>query len=73
MTATHREPHIPTSLERRVASAETSEAELKRLATLAWQLRGTLVVLPGQISNWRDRALLDVIGTRLYGPKRCGE
>lgn len=58
---------IRGSLERHVGVAPADDADLRAMAAKAWLEGRALVVFPDQVTNWRDRALLDLIGNRLYG------
>lgn len=61
---------IPSSLGRFVQSGPTAEGDIKALAERAWQENGTIVLLPSQVVNWRDRAVIEAVATRLYGKRR---
>lgn len=60
----------PSSLARHVGTSMTTDAEFRQLAAAAWHRDGTLVLRPTQTLKWEDRALIDAIGTRLYGKRR---
>lgn len=61
---------IKSSLGRFVQSGPTDEGEIRALAERAWQENGTIVLLPSQVVNWRDRALVEAVATRLYGKRK---
>lgn len=39
------------------------------MAAAAWHRRGVVVILPEQILNWQDRALVEAIARKLYGKR----
>lgn len=45
------------------------EGQLRSMAAAAWHKRGVVVVLPEQILNWQDRALIEAIAAKLYGKR----
>lgn len=59
----------PSSLARHIGTAVMTDTEFRQLAAAAWHRDGTLVLRPGQTIKWEDRALIDAIGTRLYGKR----
>jgi hypothetical protein len=67
-----REHRIRGSLERAVGEAPMERDQIEAFARRAWIQNGTVTALPWQpLSDW-DRATLNAIGARLYGPRLNG-
>lgn len=61
------EVRIRSSLDRVTGNSPADAGEVREKAARAWKEGRALVIFPDQVTNWRDRALLDLIGNRLYG------
>lgn len=75
MNASRYREHAPRrsdpqgSLARHVPDAPMEREQIEAYARRAWQANGTVTALPWQrLSDW-DRAMLNAIGARLYGPR----
>lgn len=70
--------HVPTrsdpqgSLARHLPAAPMERDQIECYARRAWQQNGTVTALPWQRLNDWERATLNVIGARLYGPRQNG-
>lgn len=74
--AHYREHRIPRrsdpqgSLARRVGEAPMERERIEEYARQAWRQHGTVTALPWQRLDEWERATLNAIGQRLYGPRQ---